>query len=92
MNTLYKSHFQDTENTHVLTQIESFYMESSTSFEVSLEQISSPSAILHSMNVTYDEEYLSITYSADYENRDMVLTFKDISRTFTFKDGTQLYF
>lgn len=92
MNTLYKSHFQDTENLHVLTQIQSFYIESSTSFEVSLEQINNPSGILHSMNITYDGEYLSISYSADYESKDMVLTFKDISRTFTFKDSTQIYF
>ena len=93
MNTLYKSHFQDAENIHTLTQIESFYVEGSMPFEISLEQINIPSGVLHSMHIDYgNDDYLSITYSADYESKDIFLTLKDTSRTFVFKNEARILF
>ena len=87
-----KSQFQPSDSTYNFTQIEAFFIEGSAPFEVIIERVDVPSCVLNSFHLFYDEDYLLINYSADYEGTSISLSFKDINKIFILKDETQIIF
>ena len=79
-------------NTNAITHIVAVYLESTVSFKFGLNVLKSPSYMLHAMYIFYDDDYILMSYSKDYETEKFFLKLKDIEKEFTFKDDTQIFF